>query len=77
MLTIAEINRLAKAVAPAITEAVKQQQDEILTVKTAAALLGTTVYGIHKRCQRGAIPYNKVSGRLYFSKNALLKYYLG
>lgn len=76
-MNIAEINKLAKAVAPAITEAVKQQHDEILTVKTAATLLGTTVYGIHKRCQRGTMPYKKVSGRLYFSKNALLKHYLG
>lgn len=77
MLSKAEINSLVKALTPAINEAVERSNDKILTVEGAADMLGTTKNGIYYRVSNGLIPYKKVDGTLYFSKNALLKYFLG
>lgn len=72
----AEINQLAKSLQPYIEAAIKQTTDEILTVESAAKMLGATPTAIRIRCCRGQIPYQKRGKRLYFSKNALLHYYL-
>ena len=72
----AELNQLAKSLQPAIDSAIKQTTDEILTVEGAAEMLDTTPGAIRIRCCRGQMPYQKRGKRLYFSKNALLNYYL-
>lgn len=72
----AELNQLAKSLQPAIDSAIKQTTDEILTVEGAAKMLNVTPNAIHCRCKTGKMPYQKRGKRLYFSKNALLNYYL-
>lgn len=76
MLSKAEINTLVKALTPAISEAVERANDQILNVEKAAELIGTTKKAIYHKVANRAIPYNKVDGSLYFSKNALIKHFL-
>lgn len=73
----AELNQLAKSLRPAVDSAIQCATDEILTVEGVAKMLGVTVNAIYIRCNKGQIPYKKRGKRLYFSKNALLNYYLG
>lgn len=75
-MTKAELNQLAKILQPYIEAAIRQTTDEILTVDGAAKMLNVTPNAIHCRCKTGKIPYQKRGKRLYFSKNALLQYYL-
>ncbi len=72
----AEINQLAKAIKPAIFEAVSSQSDEVLTVKDVASMLQISTDAVRMRCKRKQLPFTKKNRRLYFSKNAIIKHYL-
>lgn len=76
MKTKAEINQLANSLKPIVEAAISQQSDEVLCVRDVALMLGISDSGVKKRCSRKQIPYTKKHGRLYFSKNAINKYYL-
>lgn len=72
MLSKSETNRLAKAVAAVMSPVT----DELLTIETASKLLSTSVAALYRRVSRKQVPYRKVHGRLYFSKNELTNFYL-
>jgi hypothetical protein len=77
MKTLAEINQLAKAISPTIEAALNKCSDEILITKQVADMLGVKVNAIYNRCSKGEIPYKKKGGRKFFSKNEILKCFLG
>lgn len=80
MLSITEINKLAKAlskeVAEIVREATIQAHDEIFTVKDAADFLKLKPAAIYKAIQEKRIPFHKKDKTYYFSKQELLSYYL-
>ena len=49
----------------------QQEQDQLLTIQQAAALLTLSVPTIYGLVNRSAIPYSKPGKRLYFSKQEL------
>jgi excisionase family DNA binding protein len=80
MLSITEINKLAKALSKEVAEVVKeatiQANDELLTVKDAAAFLKLKPTAIYKAIKESRIPFHKKHNTYYFSKQELLGYYL-
>lgn len=76
MRTKAEIDQIARRLEPVIEKAMQSATDEVLTVKKTAEMLGVSKWGIYTRVQNKQIPYTKKNGRLYFSKNAIINYYI-
>lgn len=76
MKSKAEIDQLAKSLKPVVEAAVTQCSDDALTVKDVAKMLNVSTWAIYTRCREHQIPFTKKHGRLYFSKNAITKYYL-
>lgn len=65
------------AIAAEVSLLIDMYNDEVLTVKEVANLLGKSSDAIRKLCQRDLIPYHKHYGTYYFShlelKNFLLE----
>lgn len=76
MRTKAELDQLAKSLKPTVEATLKECTDVMMNAKEVAEMLGVSVAAIHIRCSLKKMPYTKKHGRLYFSKNAITKYYL-
>lgn len=75
-MTRVELDKITNNVKAAVESSLKEVNDEVLTIKGAAAMMNLSIWAIYTRCRKNQIPYTKKHGRLYFSKNAINKYYL-
>jgi hypothetical protein len=62
-----EVNQVKATVSPALAA-----EEELLTVRQAAALLDVCVATIHEWKRRGLLVYQKVGGRTYLRRSDIL-----
>ena len=46
----------------------QRKSDKVMNIKQVAEYLGITEGAVHKRCQRGQLPFHKSANKLYFSR---------
>lgn len=64
------------AIASEVAALLSSHNDEVLTLREVANLLGKSTEAVKKLCQRGRLPHHKHYGTLYFSHLELKNYLL-
>jgi hypothetical protein len=57
---------------PLVAESQQSADDELLTIKQAAALLDVCVATVHEHKRRGLLVYQKLGGRTYIRRSDVL-----
>ena len=68
--------RLFSSMDEKVSQHLHRYNDQILSSKQVAEWLGKTTNYVDQLCKRGQIPFHKVGGRRYFSRNELIDYFL-